>query len=414
MHDLLIQSIKKNSYDVSAWFESHVKKIPVPLMMTITINDAGMKATPMGTQLFPMGIDNLCKTDQQNIPKLLKKYFKKYYADIPNFKKILLLTAVNHPNPYYYEHIRLLTQLFKKSGLKVQLGSLEGIQQPVTVQTPSKKTLKIVPCTLQKKKLIADGVEPEFIYITYPFPHELTRKLAEVQQPMNPPLKILSLQNRVKSKKSDYYTILNRLASDFAELIKVDPWLMKAEFQVEHHVNFDERSGIEKVADSADTLLNVLQMKYREYDVEKEPAVRIMNNAGTYGMGILSVHSTEELSKVYHRKKAKRAGGKGQSIVNDVIIQEEIPTSPLFQKYTGETVIYLIGNEVAGGYIKTYGSDSKKKTLSRSELFLPICLTSTTHTHPKKRADRKVNVLYSNLSRMGGIACGYEIDKMPS
>ena len=264
---------------------------------------------------------------------------------------------------------------------------------------------------MEERRLKIEKMEPDFIYVNHPFSPELAVKLTQIQQPLNPPCKVLFH----KDKKSDYFSIANRLATDFAQIVNVDPWLLKTEFQVEHHVNFDERSGVEKISHGTEALLGILALKYKQYDLAHHPTIKITNNKGTYGMGIISVASVKELAMLYRNKKKKKTSARGQAIINDVLIQEEIPKSPLFKNLFGETIIYLIGREIAGGYIRTYADHETRYLLkSRQQLFVPICVTGKTHRHPKKRSDKNLNILYSNLSRVGGLAAGYEIDRIPS
>ncbi len=409
MYEPVISSIKKNSYEVSGWFEKHLKRIPVPLLASVVIKDSGFKTTISDVQFFPTGLNHVAKADLRNAPQLIKKYFKKYHSDIEKLKKILLLATVRHSNPFYYEHLFTLIQLLKKSNLKVELGTLETLDAPSKIKTPSKKTLKIFPVTFAGDKIRVGKFDPDFVLLTDPFTSDLTLKLSNLKQPLNPPYKVLSYMH----KRSDSLNIFNTLAKDFSDLIGIDPWLISTQFHVDTHVNFEEKSGVEKIATSTNILLQNLEQKYREYKVAQRPAVQIVNNRGTYGMGILSIRSPKELSELYFKKKAKKINGKSQSVINEVLIQEAVPVRPLFNKFVGETVAYLLGNEITGGYIKTYTDKTAKNILSSREfLFQPVVMTRGTAAKVKKQTDKTLGLLYQNLSRLGGLAIGYEIDRI--
>lgn len=402
MHDKLISSIKKNSYAISGWFEKHHKRVSVPLITALTIKDSGFKVSVSHINSFPMGLNYLSSSDLRNTKSLIKKYFKKHHSDIPKLKKILILTTIEHQNPFYYDHIFTLVKLLKQSSFKVELATVEKIEMPVTIKTPSKKTLKIFPALLDKNRLKTELFNPDFILLTDAFKGDLSLKLGNLEQPMSPPSKV----TRHYSKKSNTLNILNNLMKDFSVVAEVDPWLITSQYHIEHHVNFEEKSGIEKVAHSAQQILAQLEQKYKEYNVAAIPSIQITNNSGAFGMGMISIKSIQELSDLYYKKKAKKVQAKSQAIINDVLIEETVPVRPLLKKFIGEAVIYLIGNEVAGGYVKVYTDRTTPNIVSsRNELFQPLKI---------KQSDKSLGLLYHNLSRLGGLAIGYEIDKIPS
>lgn len=409
MYEPLISALKKSGPDVDSQYDRFVKRVPFPLISAMTIKEGNIKIASSHYELFPIGLNHFCKTDFGLLPTAFKKFFKTHYPDY-SIKRVLLLVTTQEFNPYYYEHVSTLVQLFKKSGYKVDLGTLEEISAPITIKTPSKISLKISPTQVKKNKLVTTSLEPDFIYFTTKgFSMDLLAKLSHIEQPMNPPLKLFSH----REKKSDYLFLLNRFATEFSQITNTDPWLFKTEFWVEPHVNVDEKNGIEKVAISAQNLLNTLGMKFKEYQVTQEPSVRLSNNSGTYGMGILSIHSFKDLAALYQRKKAKMTGSRSQAVINDVLIQEEIPSVPLFEKCNGEIVIYSIGAEMVGGYLQNYIAFAEK-SLTRQHLFMPVCFSSKPHGHTQKRYNRNKNLIYGHLSRIGNLALGYTMDKIPS
>ena len=206
-NDILISSIKKNSYDISAWFEKHQKRIPIPFLTSITIRDGGFKIGSPESHLFPVGVNNLCKKDLGQAPQLIKKFFKRYHADVGKIKYVIVLATVENPNPFYYEHLLTLESLLKRSGIKPVLATLENIAQPVTIKTPSKKSIKIVKAFIKGRKLqTADGIA-DFIYVSYPFSLDVKRQLSDLTQTINPPIKVLARTE----KRSEYLFLFNQL-----------------------------------------------------------------------------------------------------------------------------------------------------------------------------------------------------------
>lgn len=407
MYESVVSSIKKNSYNISAWFERHQKRIPSPFLSSVVIKDSGFKLSLSHTNAFPIGLNHLSKSDLNKAPNLIKKYFKQYHPSVERIKKVLVLVSTKNLNPFYYEHIATLTQILKKSSLKFELGTLEPLDKPFKMKTPSQKTVTIYTALIENNMLKLGDFIPDFILVMDPFSLELSAKLAQISQPMSPPQRILTKF----MKKSDYLHAANTLTQDFAQMIGIDPWLFSTQFHVESRVNIEERHGIEKVASVTQDILQSVGQKYDQYHVQSSPSVLISNNTGSFGMGMLSIKSTKELSELYYKKKTKKSATKSQSVMNDVLVEEAVPTRPLFKKYDGETVIYLIGGEILGGYIKTYSEKITNNMIStRNALFQPLSLNGGTTFKIQKQSDRTLGLVYQNLSRIGGLTIGYETD----
>ena len=73
-------------------------------------------------------------------------------------------------------------------------------------------------------------------------------------------------------------------------------------------------------------LLNAIQKKYDEYGVSTAPFAMIKADSGTYGMGVMPVHSAEEVSELNRKQRTKMATIKEGQKVTKAIIQEGIYT----------------------------------------------------------------------------------------
>jgi drug/metabolite transporter (DMT)-like permease len=58
-----------------------------------------------------------------------------------------------------------------------------------------------------------------------------------------------------------------------AALIGIDPWLIDPEFAVCGKIDFQQRAGIECLAENIDKLLHHIRVKYREYAIDATPFV---------------------------------------------------------------------------------------------------------------------------------------------
>jgi glutamate--cysteine ligase len=78
---------------------------------------------------------------------------------------------------------------------------------------------------------------------------------------------------------------------------------------------------------NVDTLLRQIRAKYREYGIEQTPFVIVKADAGTYGMGIMTVRDAAEVRRPQPPHSATRCRWSRKAMqVSEVILQEGVPT----------------------------------------------------------------------------------------
>jgi glutamate--cysteine ligase len=204
-----------------------------------------------------------------------------------------------------------------------------------------------------------------------------------------------------RRKKSDHFHYYNIVAEELCHILQIDPWTFTVKTEVAE-VDFSDVASIEKLAQQVQKFLD----KQKELKIYKgDPVVFVKNNRGTYGMGILSVHSGEELLQLNAKERKKMGYSKGGGEVHDVIIQEGIPTEVQIEGETAEPVIYLIGCQLAGGFLRTHKEKGPTENLnSPGAVFKRLCMS-----------DLMVDVegtplenVYGTVARMNGLAIGLE------
>ena len=108
-------------------------------------------------------------------------------------------------------------------------------------------------------------------------------------------------------RKSNHFAAYDEVANDFAKAIGIDPWRINPEFGVCGQINFQERTGEECLAGQVDSLLTRIRAKYKEYGVTDEPFVVVKADAGTYGMGVMTVKDASEVVGLNRRQRNKMA-----------------------------------------------------------------------------------------------------------
>ena len=130
--------------------------------------------------------------------------------------------------------------------------------------------------------------------------------LERIDQPIVPPL-AAGWYNR---RKSHHFTAYSAVAEQFAALVGIDPWLIDPYFGVCGEINFQERAGEECLASNVDALLTRIAVKYAEYGIDEKPFVIVKADAGTYGMGIMTVRGADDVIGL--EPQAAQQDGRGE------------------------------------------------------------------------------------------------------
>jgi glutamate--cysteine ligase len=191
----------------------------------------------------------------------------------------------------------------------------------------------------------ADGFTPDLILLNNDCTAGAPTILEGLAQPVEPPYK-MGWYNR---RKTEHFRAYDEITHDFADTFGFDPWFISAAFHRCGVVNFEERTGIECVALGVEKVLHVVRRKYEEYGIKDAPYVYVKADSGTYGMGIMTVGSGDELMELNKKTRNKMGTIKEGTANTEVIIQEGIPTIDTAQGATAEPMIYIIDGVPVGG-----------------------------------------------------------------
>jgi len=191
--------------------------------------------------------------------------------------------------------------------------------------------------------------------------------LEGLKQPVVPHPK-LGWSDRLKTQ---HFALYKEVAEDFAEGFGIDPWLLNPLFRNCGEINFAKREGEECLASNVELLLEDIKAKYAEYGVKDEPFVIIKADAGTYGMGIMSVKSVDEVRHMNRDTRKKMSSMKEGKENTGVIIQEGVYTFEHWRDaaegsvdMTAEPVVYMIDHYVVGGFYRVHGGRSNTENLN--------------------------------------------------
>ena len=140
-----------------------------------------------------------------------------------------------------------------------------------------------------------------------------------------------------------------------------------------------------------------------------EPYLFLKNNSGTYGLGVMNINHPEDIDNFNWKSRKKMKSGKGETGISEIIIQEGIPTSLWGPEgSSSEPVIYMIGSQVAGGFLRTHKRKDHKTNLnSPGAVFRRLCMSDL----EIKIQGLIMENVYSWLAKLGVLALCREMDK---
>jgi len=138
------------------------------------------------------------------------------------------------------------------------------------------------------------------------------------------------------------------------QMLSIDPWLINPYFDTCNQINFHERIGEECLAAKVDSVLQKMRLKYAEYGVKHDPFVIVKADAGTYGMGIMTVKDASEITGLNRKQRNKMAVVKEGMEVSDVLVQEGVYTFENINEAVAEPVVYMIDHSLNSLFLLIY------------------------------------------------------------
>jgi glutamate--cysteine ligase len=408
----LVDRIFAHQEEVDHWFAEQSRRSPAPPYTSIDLRDSGFKVSPVDSNIFPAGFNNICVEDWG----LAAETFAAVLSRVNKGRKPerVLVVPENHTNNlYYFENLWALKEILTLGGMEVILGHLNPALSPnlpkggSSVQTATGRTIVLERIHREGGLLQTERVrlgENDLVLLNNDLSGGLPPELEGLQQTLSPNPS-MGWHRRLKSEHLRHYT---ELATEFARIIQVDPWLITTRFAAVEGLDFNEGTGLERLADSVEAVLAQVRADYQEHGVKKEPHVFIKHNSGTYGRSIMTVRSGEELLKLNRREKNKMNVGKGGIQVSSVIVMEGIPTDLKEEDVTAEPVIYLAGSEPIGGFLRLNPNrDAESNLNSPGAHFKPLCFANLFRS--PNRENVVLEKLYGALGRLSTLANGREM-----
>ena len=211
------------------------------------------------------------------------------------------------------------------------------------------------------------------------------------------------------------FAAYNEVAKRFAKLLDIDPWLVNPYFAACTKIDFQAREGEECLATGVETLLRQIRAKYREYKIDETPFVIVKADAGTYGMGVMSVKDPSEVRNLNRKQRNKMSVVKEGLQVSDVILQEGVHTVESVEGGIAEPVVYMIDRYVVGGFYRVHASRGRDENLNAPGMhFVPLPFASSCNL-PDTRSDPDAApnrfYAYGVVARLALLAASVELEQ---
>ncbi|MES3013631.1 MAG: glutamate--cysteine ligase, partial [Pseudomonadota bacterium] len=340
----LEQRILESMPAIERWFRLEWMEHTPPFYSSVDLRNAGFKLAPVDTNLYPGGFNNLTP---EMLPLAVQAAMAAIEKICPEAKNLLLIPEKHTRNSFYLQNVQRLIQIFGSAGLNVRLGTLdETITEPTAVPLPDGGALLIEPLLRSKRRLGLKDFDPCTILLNNDLSAGIPKVLEGLhEQYLLPPLHA----GWAVRRKSLHFQSYEEVAKKFAKLLGMDPWLINPMFASCGKVNFQDGTGQECVQSHADALLGKIRRKYKEYGIQEKPFVIVKADAGTYGMGIMTVRDAKDLDELNRKSRNKMSVIKDGQEVSEVIIQEGVPTYERMNDAVAEPVVYMIDRYVVGG-----------------------------------------------------------------
>jgi glutamate--cysteine ligase len=353
--------------EIAAWCDARRMESGAPFYSSVDLRHAGFKLAPVDTNLFPAGFNKLSAAARTRASNRLKARF----SHCSSMKRVLVIPENHTRNQGYIDNLEALSIILRDAGCEVEIGSLIATDAAIEVTASSGAVLHEQPLTRAGSLLkTVGGFTPQLIVLNNDLTSGLPESLRGVVQPIAP----RPSQGWHRRRKSIYFDAYDKLAREFADAFDLDPWLITTEFHKCGRVNFGEKQGLDCVAVGVEKVLHKIRAHYAEYGIADEPYVYVKSDAGTYGMGIMTVRSGDEVIEINKKNRNKMNIIKEGVQSTEVIIQEGVTTIDTVENAPAEPMMYLVDGHAVGGAFRVNAERDAFGNLNASGMhFVGMC-----------------------------------------
>jgi glutamate--cysteine ligase len=353
--------------EAELWLRGHWQEHEAPFYCSVDLRNSGFKLAPVDTNLFPGGFNNL---NPDFRPLCVQAAMTAIEKICPDASGAVLIPESHTRNQFYLQNVAVLQTILRQAGLNVRIGSLlREVTGPTDIALADGSKLTLEPLQRRGNRLAVDGFDPCVVLLNNDLSAGIPEILMNLEQVVLPPLHA----GWAVRRKSNHFQAYRKVAEEFAGVIGIDPWLINPLFEKCGRINFQERKGEECLEGYVTEILDDVRAKYREYGIQQDPFVIVKADAGTYGMGIMTVKDPSEVRGLNRKQRTRMAVVKEGLQVHEVMVQEGIYTFESVDDAVAEPVVYMIDHFVVGGFYRVHTERGKDQNLNAPGMqFAPL------------------------------------------
>lgn len=407
----LEQHFLDHSAAIEQWFRAQWVEHTPPFYASCDLRNSGFKLAPVDTNLFPGGFNNL---NNAFLPLCVQASMAAIEKFCPVARNLLLIPENHTRNQFYLDNVAQLATILRQTGLNVRLGSLSPeVTVPLELPLRLGGSLRLEPLVRKGHRLGLADFDPCAVLLN----NDLSAGIPEIltgltEQVLLPPLHA----GWAVRRKSHHFAAYDEVAEAFAQDIGFDVWRINPAFSVCRSVNFHERQGEDCLAAQVEMLLQGIREKYAEYGITETPYVVVKADAGTYGMGVMTVRDADEVRGLNRKQRNKMSVVKEGLSVSEVILQEGVHTFETLGDAVAEPVIYMMDRYVVGGFYRVHTGRGKDENLNAPGMhFEPLGFETGCNLPDYQcgQPDAPPNRFYAYgvVARLAALAAAVELEK---
>lgn len=393
---------------IEHWFRNQWLEHTVPFYCSVDLRNSGFKLAPVDTNLFPGGFNNL---NPDFLPLCVLATQSAIEKICPDARGVLLIPESHTRNQYYLQNVARLVLILKQAGLKVRIGSLlPEVTEPTRIELQDGGVLVLEPLQRVGNRLKLEDFDPCVVLLNNDLSAGVPDILRNLEQALLPPLGA----GWTTRRKSQHFAAYDRVADEFAQLIDIDPWLINPYFAHCGQIDFQAQTGEDCLVTQVDAVLQKMRAKYADYGVKDAPFVIVKADAGTYGMGVMTVKDASEVRHLSRRQRNKMAVVKEGLQVHDVLVQEGVYTFEHINEAVAEPVVYMMDHFVVGGFYRVHTGRGVDENLNAPGMhFVPLAFeNSCSLPNLESAPDATPNRFYAYgvVARLALLAAAIELE----
>jgi glutamate--cysteine ligase len=393
---------------IEFWFRQQWQEQAAPFYTSVDLRNAGFKLAPVDTNLFPGGFNNLSPDFMALCVHATMGAVEKICT---NAQRLLLIPENHTRNTFYLQNVAVLASILRQTGLIVRIGTLiPEITEPTVLQLPAGGRITLEPVVRKGNRIGLQDFDPCAVLLNNDLSSGVPKVLNDIEQIIMPPLHA----GWATRRKSRHFAAYQHLASEFSRMIGMDPWFIDPLFDRCGKIDFQARQGEECLASKVSDLLDQISDKYREYGITHPPFVIVKADAGTYGMGIMTVKSPDDVKDLNRKARNKMSVIKEGQMVTEVLIQEGVYTFESINDAVAEPVVYMIDHFVVGGFYRVHTGRGADENLNSPGMhFVPLAFDSACQLPDRQlNPDATPNRFYAYgvIARLAMLAASMELD----